>query len=107
MCPEVSGQPRRSYVLGASSFNYCFNLNSDQAGNFLLPPFPGPGHKRTLSTLQRKYLHIEITPEIIKIIHLNNFSFDNLDTVFLFPWRPDHTHILKILQFSFLDCLSQ
>ncbi|MED6252899.1 hypothetical protein ATANTOWER_018977, partial [Ataeniobius toweri] len=57
-----------TYALRTSSPNYCFNLDSDQAGSFLLPPFPGPRHKHTLSTLQRKYLHIELTPEIIKII---------------------------------------
>ncbi|MED6234862.1 hypothetical protein ATANTOWER_005330 [Ataeniobius toweri] len=39
----------------------------DQAGSFLLLPFPGPRHKRTLSTLQRKYLHIELSPEITKL----------------------------------------
>ncbi|MEQ2256028.1 hypothetical protein ILYODFUR_020007, partial [Ilyodon furcidens] len=36
--------------------------------------------------------------------HLNNFSFDNLDPVFLYPWRPDRTHLLKILQLKSLDC---
>ncbi|MEQ2251716.1 hypothetical protein ILYODFUR_013993 [Ilyodon furcidens] len=40
------------YVLRTSFPNYCFHLDSDQAGSFLLPPSPGPRHKRTLSTLQ-------------------------------------------------------
>ncbi|MED6256497.1 hypothetical protein ATANTOWER_027496 [Ataeniobius toweri] len=43
-----------TYALRTSFPNYCFHLDSDQAGSFLLPPFPGPRHKRTLSTLQRK-----------------------------------------------------
>ncbi|MEQ2315541.1 hypothetical protein AMECASPLE_023430 [Ameca splendens] len=57
-----------TYALRTLSPNYCFHLDSDQAGSFLLPPFPGPRHKRTLSTLQHKYLHIELTPEITKLI---------------------------------------
>ncbi|MEQ2232426.1 hypothetical protein ILYODFUR_011213 [Ilyodon furcidens] len=55
-------------ALRTSSPNYCFHLDSDQAGCFLLPLFPGPRHKRTLSTLQHKYLYIELTPEITKLI---------------------------------------
>ncbi|MEQ2314231.1 hypothetical protein AMECASPLE_010031 [Ameca splendens] len=54
------------YVLRTSFPNYCFHLDSDQAGSFLLPPSPGPRHKRTLSTFQRKYLHNELTPDISK-----------------------------------------
>ncbi|MEQ2241805.1 hypothetical protein ILYODFUR_029120, partial [Ilyodon furcidens] len=85
-----------TYVLRTSSPSNCFHLDSDQAGNFLLPPFPGPRHKRTLSTLQRKYLHIELSPEITKLKqhqrnHLNHFCFDNLDSESLYPWRPDRT----------------
>ncbi|MED6280424.1 hypothetical protein CHARACLAT_010769 [Characodon lateralis] len=57
-----------TYAVRTSSPNYCFHLDSDQAGSFLLPPFPGPRHKRTLSTLQHKYLHIELTLEITKLI---------------------------------------
>ncbi|MED6234009.1 hypothetical protein ATANTOWER_020466 [Ataeniobius toweri] len=56
-----------TYILRTSSPNNCFHLDSDQTGSFLLPPFPGPRHKRTLSTLQRKYLHIELSPEITKL----------------------------------------
>ncbi|MEQ2286059.1 hypothetical protein AMECASPLE_038283, partial [Ameca splendens] len=98
-----------TYVLRTLSPN-CFHLDSDQAGSFLLPPFPGPRLKCTLSTLQRKYLHIELSPEITKLKqhqrnHLNNFCFDNLDSESLYPWRPDRTHLLKILQFSFPDLL--
>ncbi|MEQ2303977.1 hypothetical protein AMECASPLE_022302 [Ameca splendens] len=95
-------------VLRTSSPSNCFHLDSDQAGKYLLPPFPGPRLKCTLSTLQCKYLHIELSPEITKLKrhqrnHLNNFCFDNLDSESLYPWRPDRTHLLKILQFSFPD----
>ncbi|MEQ2298348.1 hypothetical protein AMECASPLE_004298 [Ameca splendens] len=54
------------YVLRTLFPNYCFHLDWDQAGSFLLPPSPGPRHKRTLSNLQRKYLHNELTPDISK-----------------------------------------
>ncbi|MEQ2314540.1 hypothetical protein AMECASPLE_013182 [Ameca splendens] len=59
------------YVLRTSSPNYCSHLDSDQAGSFLLPTSPGPRHKRTLSTLQRKYLHIQLTPDISKLMQNN------------------------------------
>ncbi|MEQ2225540.1 hypothetical protein ILYODFUR_018460 [Ilyodon furcidens] len=59
-----------TYALRTLFPNYCFNLDSDQAGSFLLPLFPGPRHKRTLSTLQCKYLHTELTPEVIKLIQM-------------------------------------
>ncbi|MEQ2233602.1 hypothetical protein ILYODFUR_023564, partial [Ilyodon furcidens] len=52
------------FVLRTSFPNCCFHLDSDQAGSFLLPVSPGPRHKRTLSTLQRKYLHNKLTPDI-------------------------------------------
>ncbi|MEQ2290683.1 hypothetical protein AMECASPLE_005643 [Ameca splendens] len=58
------------YVLRTSSPNYCPHLDSDQAGSFLLPS-PGPRHKCTLYTLQRKYLHIELTPDISKLTQNN------------------------------------
>ncbi|MED6250767.1 hypothetical protein ATANTOWER_008766 [Ataeniobius toweri] len=86
-------------------------LEKDQAGSFLLPSFPGPRYKRVLSTLQRKYLHIELSPEITKLTQTapknssENLSFDNPDSEFLYPWRPDRSHLLLIRPFTFLDCL--
>ncbi|MEQ2236398.1 hypothetical protein ILYODFUR_012381 [Ilyodon furcidens] len=53
-------------VLRTLSPNNCFHLDSDQVGSFLLPLFPGPRRKRTLSTLQCRYLHTEFSPEITK-----------------------------------------
>ncbi|MED6272215.1 hypothetical protein CHARACLAT_027867 [Characodon lateralis] len=38
----------------------CLPLDSHQVGRFLSSPSPEPSHKRTLSTLQRKPLHIEL-----------------------------------------------
>ncbi|MED6263762.1 hypothetical protein CHARACLAT_007907 [Characodon lateralis] len=40
---------------------------SDQAGSWQLPLSSGPRHKRTLFTLQRKYLHIGFTPGLTKL----------------------------------------
>ncbi|MEQ2306412.1 hypothetical protein AMECASPLE_008041 [Ameca splendens] len=59
------------------------------------PPSPEPRQKRTLSTLQHKYLNIELTPELtsthssaqvkpsglLRLAHLGPDS--------LYPWRPD------------------
>ncbi|MEQ2300861.1 hypothetical protein AMECASPLE_030174, partial [Ameca splendens] len=63
-----------TYVLRTSSPNNCFHLDSDPAGSFLLPPFPGRRLNLTLSTLQRK----------ISV---------NLDSEFLYHWRPDHIYL--------------
>ncbi|MEQ2246775.1 hypothetical protein ILYODFUR_002734 [Ilyodon furcidens] len=40
----------------------CLHLDSHQAGSFLFSSSPEPSHKRTLSTLQRKPLYIELIP---------------------------------------------
>ncbi|MEQ2226154.1 hypothetical protein ILYODFUR_024607 [Ilyodon furcidens] len=86
----------------------CFAF-SDQAGSFLLPPLPGPRHKRTMSnaiicTLNSLLKSPSLLEQHLRK-HLNKFSFDNLDSESLYPWRPDHTHLLKIRPFTFPDYL--
>ncbi|MEQ2282364.1 hypothetical protein AMECASPLE_039807 [Ameca splendens] len=65
------------------------------------PPSPGPRQKRTLSTLQRKYLNIELTPELTRthfaaqVNHLDFLRFAHLGPDSLYPWRPDCTHLVS------------
>ncbi|MED6281567.1 hypothetical protein CHARACLAT_022923 [Characodon lateralis] len=60
-----------------------------------------PRQKRTLSTLQRKYLNIELTPELTRthsaaqVNHLDFLRFAHLGPDSLYPWRPDCTHIFS------------
>ncbi|MEQ2231893.1 hypothetical protein ILYODFUR_005299 [Ilyodon furcidens] len=71
------------------------------------PPSPEPRQKRTLSTLQCKYLDIELTPELTRtqstaqVNHLDFLRFTHLGPDSLYPWRPDFTHLLVILPFTF------
>ncbi|MED6250903.1 hypothetical protein ATANTOWER_014766 [Ataeniobius toweri] len=71
------------------------------------PPSPEPRQKRTLSTLQRKYLNIELTPELTRthfaaqVNHLDILRFAHLGPDSLYPWRPDCTHLLAIHPFMF------
>ncbi|MED6240059.1 hypothetical protein ATANTOWER_015441 [Ataeniobius toweri] len=71
------------------------------------PPSPEPRQKRTLSTLQRKYLNIELTPELTRThsaaqVKPSGFlHFAHLDPDSLYPWRPDCTHLLTIHPFMF------
>ncbi|MED6234222.1 hypothetical protein ATANTOWER_024846 [Ataeniobius toweri] len=100
------------YVLRTLFPNYCFRLDSDQAGSLLVPPSPGPRHKRTLSTLQRKYLHNELTqispssPKPHLSNHLNKLCCDNLDPESLYPWRPDRTNLMLVLSISSASVIS-
>ncbi|MED6256325.1 hypothetical protein ATANTOWER_023972 [Ataeniobius toweri] len=70
------------------------------------PPSPKPRHKRTLSTLQHKYLNIELTPDLTKAHSTAQekpsglLHFVNLDPESLYPWRPDCTYLLTILPFT-------
>ncbi|MED6242317.1 hypothetical protein ATANTOWER_002951 [Ataeniobius toweri] len=70
------------------------------------PPSPEPRQKRTLSTLQRKYLNIELTPELTstpssaQVNHLDFLRFTHLGPDSLYPWPPDFTHLLAILLFT-------
>ncbi|MED6232455.1 hypothetical protein ATANTOWER_030377, partial [Ataeniobius toweri] len=74
-----------------------------QAGSFLLPPSPGPRPKLTLSALQRKYLHTELTSVSTKLTQTApEKSSENLDPESLYPWRPDCTYLLEIHPFTFL-----
>ncbi|MEQ2223157.1 hypothetical protein ILYODFUR_033936 [Ilyodon furcidens] len=63
------------------------------------PLFPEPRQKRTLSTLQRKYLNIELTPELTRthsaaqVSHLHFLRFTHLGPDSLYPWRLDFTHL--------------
>ncbi|MEQ2301106.1 hypothetical protein AMECASPLE_032601 [Ameca splendens] len=54
------------YVLRISCPIYCLRFDSHLAGSFLLPSPPGPSRKRTLSTLQRKHLHNELIPVLLR-----------------------------------------
>ncbi|MEQ2247152.1 hypothetical protein ILYODFUR_006280 [Ilyodon furcidens] len=71
------------------------------------PPSPEPRQKRTLSTLQRKYLNIEITPELTRThstaqVKPSGFlRFAHLGPDSLYPWRPEYTHPLATLSFTF------
>ncbi|MEQ2315548.1 hypothetical protein AMECASPLE_023530 [Ameca splendens] len=64
-------------------------------------PSPEPRQKHTLSTLQRKYLNIELTPELTRmhsaaqVNHLNFLCFAHLGPDSLYPWRPDCTHLVS------------
>ncbi|MEQ2311421.1 hypothetical protein AMECASPLE_019886 [Ameca splendens] len=71
------------------------------------PPSPEPTQKHTLSTLQRKYLNIELTPELTRthsaaqVNHLDFLRFAHLGPDSLYPWQPDCTHLLAIHPFMF------
>ncbi|MEQ2295456.1 hypothetical protein AMECASPLE_014528 [Ameca splendens] len=54
------------YVLRISFPIYGLRLDSHLAGSFLLPSPLGPRHKCTLSTLQRKHLHTELIPVLLR-----------------------------------------
>ncbi|MED6256557.1 hypothetical protein ATANTOWER_028826 [Ataeniobius toweri] len=66
------------------------------------PPSPEPRHKRTLSTLQRKYLNIELTPDLTKGHSTAQekpsglLCFVNQDPESLYPWRPDCTYLMLL-----------
>ncbi|MED6260789.1 hypothetical protein ATANTOWER_028855 [Ataeniobius toweri] len=55
--------------------------------------------KRILSTLQRKYLNTELTPELTRthstaqVNHLDFLRFAHLGPDSLYPWRPDFPHL--------------
>ncbi|MED6270602.1 hypothetical protein CHARACLAT_012023 [Characodon lateralis] len=59
------------------------------------------------STLQRKYLNTELTPDLIRthstaqVNHLDFLRSTHLGPDSLYPWRPDSTHLLTILPFTF------
>ncbi|MED6253341.1 hypothetical protein ATANTOWER_027093 [Ataeniobius toweri] len=65
------------------------------------PPSSEPSQKRTLSTFQRKYLNIELTPELTgthstaQVNHLDFLRFTHLGPDSLYPWRPDFTHLVS------------
>ncbi|MED6245237.1 hypothetical protein ATANTOWER_000522, partial [Ataeniobius toweri] len=71
------------------------------------PPSPEPRQKCTLSTLQRKYLNIELSPELTRThstaqVKPSGFlRFAHLDPDSLYPWRPDCTCLLAIHPFTF------
>ncbi|MEQ2296333.1 hypothetical protein AMECASPLE_023743 [Ameca splendens] len=73
------------------------------------PLSPEPRHKHTLSTLQCKYLNIELTPDLTKAHSTVQekpsglLRFVNLDPESLYPWRPDCTYLLAIYPFMFLS----
>ncbi|MEQ2279912.1 hypothetical protein AMECASPLE_014130, partial [Ameca splendens] len=58
------------------------------------PPSPEPSHKHTLSTLQRKYLYIELTPNLTRahstapVKPSGLLRFASLHPESLYPWRP-------------------
>ncbi|MEQ2231119.1 hypothetical protein ILYODFUR_036165 [Ilyodon furcidens] len=78
-------------MFGGFSFGFRFQVSSWQL----------PRQKRTLSTLQRKYLNIELTPELTRIHsaaqvnHLDFLRFAHLGPDSLYPWRPDCTHLVS------------
>ncbi|MEQ2316117.1 hypothetical protein AMECASPLE_029465 [Ameca splendens] len=61
----------------------------------------------TLSTLQCKYLNIELIHELTRTdstaqVKPSGFlHFAHLGPNSLYPWRPDYTHLLAILPFTF------
>ncbi|MEQ2303670.1 hypothetical protein AMECASPLE_019380, partial [Ameca splendens] len=63
------------------------------------PPSPEPRQKRTLSTLQCKYLNIGLTPELTrthspaKVKPSGFLHYAHLGPDSLYPWRPDYTHL--------------
>ncbi|MED6261713.1 hypothetical protein ATANTOWER_008865, partial [Ataeniobius toweri] len=63
--------------------------------------------KRTLSTLQRKYLNIELTPELTRthstaqVKPSGYLRYAHLGPDSLYPWRPVYTYLLVILPFTF------
>ncbi|MED6293484.1 hypothetical protein CHARACLAT_011096 [Characodon lateralis] len=67
--------------------------------------------KRNLSTLPHKYLNIGLTPELTRThsaqVKPSGFlRYAHLGPDSLYPWRPEHTHLLAILPFTFLcHCL--
>ncbi|MED6234765.1 hypothetical protein ATANTOWER_000351 [Ataeniobius toweri] len=62
---------------------------------------------RTLSTLQRKYLNIELSPELTRthstpqVKPSGVLRFAHLDPNSFYPWRPDCTCLLAIHPFTF------
>ncbi|MED6239261.1 hypothetical protein ATANTOWER_004169 [Ataeniobius toweri] len=76
------------------------------------PTSPEPRQKRTLSTFQRKYLNIELTPELAsthssgqaKPSGLLRFAHLGPDT--LYPWRPDGICLLANLPVHVPDSLA-
>ncbi|MED6286576.1 hypothetical protein CHARACLAT_007421 [Characodon lateralis] len=79
-----------TYVLRTLSPNNCFHLDSDQAGSFLLPLFPGPSNKHTLSTLKHKYMHVELSPEITKLTQRAPKKSSE-QILFWTTWTPNHS----------------
>ncbi|MEQ2281480.1 hypothetical protein AMECASPLE_030838 [Ameca splendens] len=72
------------------------------------PPSPEPRQKHNLSTLPHKYLNIGLTPELTRThspaqVKPSGFlRYAHLGPDSLYPWRPDYTHLLAILPFTFL-----
>ncbi|MED6279715.1 hypothetical protein CHARACLAT_003544 [Characodon lateralis] len=70
-------------------------------------PSPEPRHKRNLSTLQRKYLNIELSPELTRthstaqVKPYGVLRFAHLDPDSFYPWQPDCTCLLAIHPFTF------
>ncbi|MED6233594.1 hypothetical protein ATANTOWER_013822 [Ataeniobius toweri] len=56
---------------------------------------------------ERKYLNIELTPELTRTHSINqvkptgDLCFAHLGPDSLYPWQPDYTHLLAILLFTF------
>ncbi|MEQ2303861.1 hypothetical protein AMECASPLE_021150, partial [Ameca splendens] len=68
--------------------------------------------KRTLSTLQRKYLNIELTPELTgtpssaQVNHLDFLRFTHLGPDSLYPWLPNGICLLVNLPVHVPDSLA-
>ncbi|MEQ2306159.1 hypothetical protein AMECASPLE_005246 [Ameca splendens] len=103
-----------SFVFGSSDFldaqvylrfvdyflDFVFWINLAASWKF---PTPEPRQRRTLSTLQRKYLNIELSHELTSIhspVHTEasgqpSFAHPGSDS--LYPWRPDGIYLLANL----------
>ncbi|MEQ2305259.1 hypothetical protein AMECASPLE_035992 [Ameca splendens] len=79
------------------------------------PQSSEPRHNRTLFTLQRKYLNIELTPDLNKAHSTAQekpsglFRFVNQDPESLYPWRPDCTYLVSCfpVYYSYFSLISQ
>ncbi|MED6261978.1 hypothetical protein ATANTOWER_012842 [Ataeniobius toweri] len=86
---------------------FCISFLSTKLAASCYPLSPEPRQKRTLSTLQHKYLNIELSPELTRThstaqVKSSGFlRFAHLGPDSLYPWRPDYTHQLAILPFTF------